>query len=248
MENPLNLVIGGLLFVLLCGTSAYGAPTSGFIDANGIKVPYLIDGTGEPVVLIHGLDSSAEATWQKPGTMEALAKNHQVIAIDLPGFGQSGNSDESTAYGDRWVDDVTALLNQLKIRRAHIVGYSIGGLVALKFVDEYPDRAISATLGGMGWLEADSGLERDWVRKQNPLAFGVSQLALTRGDLESIQVPVIILVGDYDKSNEFYVAPLQKLRPDWRVVAIKDANHLTCVSKPQFIDALVKWIDANRQK
>lgn len=76
----------GLLAVLVlswafaCPSSSIASPASQTFDAKGVKVHYLIEGTGEPVVLIHGLDSSARINWQMPGTIDALARDHQAIA------------------------------------------------------------------------------------------------------------------------------------------------------------------------
>ena len=125
-----------------------------------MKIHFLVEGTGEPVVLIHGLDSSARVNWQMPGTIDALARDQRVIAVDLPGYGESDKPADPAAYGEQWVDDVILLLDHLNIRKAHIVGYSMGGMVALKLIAEHPDRVISGTLGGAGWLREDSILQR----------------------------------------------------------------------------------------
>ena len=129
-------------------SSSIAAPESQFLDAKGVKIHCLVEGTGEPVVLIHGLDSSAKLNWQIPGTIDVLAKDHQVVALDLPGYGQSDKPFDARAYGMQWVEDVILLLDHLNIRKAHIVGYSMGGMVALKLIAKHPDRVLSGTLGG----------------------------------------------------------------------------------------------------
>ena len=58
--------------------------------SDGVKIHYLIEGKGEPVILIHGLYATATGNWQGPGIMPELAKNYQVIALDLRAHGQSG--------------------------------------------------------------------------------------------------------------------------------------------------------------
>ncbi len=161
-----------LLWVFAYPSSSIASPVSQRFDANGVKIHYLIEGTGEPVVLIHGLDSSARINWQMPGTIDAIARDHQVIALDLPGFGQSDKPVEAQAYGLQWVEDVILLLDHLKIRKAHIVGYSMGGMVALKLIAEHPDRVLSGTLGGMGWLP-DGGFLQRYGRTCAALAPGV---------------------------------------------------------------------------
>jgi pimeloyl-ACP methyl ester carboxylesterase len=229
-------------------STSIAAAESQFFDAKGVKIHFLIEGTGEPVVLIHGLDSSARINWQMPGTIDALARDHQVIAIDLPGYGESDKPDDPAAYGEQWVDDVILLLDHLNIRKAHIVGYSMGGMVALKLIAEHPERVISGTLGGAGWLRQDSILQKIWTHMRSLGARSISELALTADQLKAIRTPVEILVGDRDPMKKLYVEPLESVRSDWRVIEIEGAGHLNCIVKKQFIDELEKWLDMNRQK
>jgi hypothetical protein len=247
-QKPLLVTVLVFASVLVCRYVSSAALESDFFDARGVKIHYLIEGTGEPVVLIHGLDSSAAINWEMPGTIDALAKDHLVIALDLPGYGQSDKPVEASAYGRQWVEDVILLLDHLKIEKAHIVGYSMGGMVALKLIAEHPDRVLSGTLGGMGWLPEDSFLQKIWAHMRSVSARGVSELALTETELKSIRVPVEILVGDRDPMRQLYVVRLQKVRGDWSVVEIQNAGHLNCIFKKQFIDELEKWLDLNRRK
>lgn len=237
-----------LLWVFAYPSSSIASPVSQTFDANGVKLHYLIEGTGEPVVLIHGLDSSARINWQMPGTIDAIARDHQVIALDLPGFGQSDKPVEAQAYGLQWVEDVILLLDHLNIRKAHIVGYSMGGMVALKLIAEHPDRVLSGTLGGMGWLPDGGFLQKVWAHMRSASSRGVSELALTEQELKAIRIPVLILVGDRDPMRKLYVVPLQKVRNDWQVIEIQGAGHLNCIFKKQFIEEIEKWLVMNRQK
>jgi pimeloyl-ACP methyl ester carboxylesterase len=228
--------------------NSIAAAESQFFDAKGVKIHFLLDGTGEPVVLIHGLDSSARINWQMPGTIDALARDHQVTAIDLPGYGESDKPVDPAAYGEQWVDDVILLLDHLNIRKAHIVGYSMGGMVALKLIAEHPERVISGTLGGAGWLREDSILQKIWTHMRTPGARSITELALTADQLKAIRIPVEILVGDRDPMKKLYVEPLETVRSDWRVIEIEGAGHLNCIFKKQFIDEIEKWLDMNRLK
>jgi pimeloyl-ACP methyl ester carboxylesterase len=237
-----------LLWVFAYPSSSIASPVSQTFDANGVKLHYLIEGTGEPVVLIHGLDSSARINWQMPGTIDAIARDHQVIALDLPGFGQSDKPVEAQANGLQWVEDVILLLDHLNIRKAHIVGYSMGGMVALKLIAEHPDRVLSGTLGGVGWLPDGGFLQKVWAHMRSVSSRGVSELALTEQELQAIRIPVLILVGDRDPMRKLYVVPLQKVRNDWQVIEIQGAGHLNCIFKKQFIEEIEKWLVMNRQK
>jgi pimeloyl-ACP methyl ester carboxylesterase len=177
--------------VLLWQEGAVGAVDSLMFNAGGVGIHYLVAGAGEPVVLIHGLYSSARINWQLPGTFSALAADHRVVALDLPGFGRSDKPATADAYGMQWVEDVALLLDHLNLAKAHVVGYSMGGIVALKFIAEHPERVLSGTLGGMGWLAEGSALQRIWGRMRDPAARGVAGLALSQDQLLAIRVPVL---------------------------------------------------------
>jgi len=225
-------------------------PVSRSFDANGVKIHFLTEGKGEPVVLIHGLYSSAEINWRLTGVMQELARDHQVIALDMPGHGRSDRPENDDAYGLRIVDDVLELMDHLQIKKAHIVGYSLGGMVAMKLLAQHPERAISGTIGGMGWFRAGSPLQRFWERipqregSRTPTAFlrNVGKLALSPNELKRIDLPVKVLVGDRDPCRSLYVAPLRRVRPEWPVVEIKDAGHIDCIVKQQFRDEISDWI------
>ena len=82
------------------------AAVEAFLNVDGVKIHYSVEGTGEPVVLIHGLYSSIEMNWRWPGTLAAIAKDHQVIALDLPGHGASDKPEDASAYGAQMAEDV----------------------------------------------------------------------------------------------------------------------------------------------
>ena len=113
---------------------AAAPPASDFLNCHGVKIHYVVEGTGEPVLLIHGLYSSAAINWQLTGVMGELAKDHQVIAFDLPGHGRSDKPENDAAYGLAIIDDVIALLDHLVVKKVHVVGYSLGGMITVKLL------------------------------------------------------------------------------------------------------------------
>ena len=159
------------LFALGCEKGAAAAPTSASFDANGVKIAYTVRGHGEPVVLIHGWLSCGWINWDLPGITDLLAKDHQVITLDMPGHGLSDKPTKEEAYGPELVEDVVRLMDHLKIKKAHIVGYSMGGIIAAKLAAKYPDRVLSAVLGGMGWLRKAGRNRRSLQRRriQSPM-------------------------------------------------------------------------------
>jgi pimeloyl-ACP methyl ester carboxylesterase len=122
-----------------------------FFDSNGVKIHYTVQGQGEPVILIHGFGVNEQFQWVTPGIVKALAKDYRVIALDCRGHGRSDKPHDPKMYGTQMVEDVVRLLDHLKIKKAHVVGYSMGGFLTLKLITLYPDRFLSATTGGAGW-------------------------------------------------------------------------------------------------
>lgn len=226
-------------------------------DSNGVKIAYFTQGTeGEPVVLIHGWLASAGINWLLPGISTKLAEDFQVIAMDVRGHGRSDKPMDEAAYGPELVEDVVRLLDHRQIKKAHIVGYSMGGIITANFVSQHPDRALSGTLGGMGWMK-DGGLgQRGFAQigkdDPNAAAFAVcgrslAKLALTEEELKAIKVPMTVVVGDQDGLIQaLYVDPLAKARGDWPIVKIPGGNHLNCIFKPQFCDEIVAWVKKNK--
>jgi pimeloyl-ACP methyl ester carboxylesterase len=121
-----------------------------FFDSNGVQIHYVVEGRGEPVLLIHGFAISSAFQWGMPGIQSKLAKQYQVIAMDNRGHGRSAKPHDPAKYGQEMVEDAVRLLDHLQIKKAHVVGYSMGAFITLKLLTMHPDRLLSATLGGAG--------------------------------------------------------------------------------------------------
>jgi pimeloyl-ACP methyl ester carboxylesterase len=133
-------------------------------DANGIKTNYLEAGTGDPVVLIHGSGPgvTSYANWRL--VLPALAENFRVVAPDMVGFGFSERP-ANIEYGvQTWADQVVGLMDTLELSKAHLVGNSFGGAIALRIAAQHPDRVGKLVLmGSMGVpFPITEGLERVW--------------------------------------------------------------------------------------
>lgn len=245
-ENILCLVLV-CFWELGCQTSLAAAPAdSEFFDAKGVKIHYIVRGRGEPVILIHGLDSSLRMNWGLPGIIDSIASKYQVIALDLPGYGESDKPSDPGAYGQAWGDDIILLMDHLNCSKAHIIGYSMGGMIALKLIVQHPDRVLSSVLGGMGYMSPDSPNVKIWSRMRKPSASGAAQLTLTDAEVKSVKIPVEIICGSHDPVKKMYIEPLVNLRPDWPLVKIEGAGHITCIMKDQFKQELLKWLDHQR--
>jgi pimeloyl-ACP methyl ester carboxylesterase len=112
-----------------------GATPGKYADVNGIKLYYEIHGTGRPLVLLHGGLGAGSMYGEN---ISVLAKNHQVILVDLQGHGRTADIDRPMTL-EAMADDIGALLAHLKIPQADVMGYSLGGGVALQVGVRHPE-------------------------------------------------------------------------------------------------------------
>ena len=143
-----------------------------FAEVNGTRLFYEVTGAGEPVVLIPGLGTTHAAFG---GIVPALSKHYQVIGLDLRGVGQSAKPKQTYSM-ELWADDIAAVLDHLKLPRAHILGSSLGGCVALAFSDRHLGKTASLVLAAT-FSEIDRLLELNYrVRIALIEKIGMTQL------------------------------------------------------------------------
>ena len=152
-----------------------------YFDSDGVQIHYTIEGKGEPVLLIHGFAADIQLNWGNPGVIKALSDNFQVIALDNRGHGQSDKPHDPQAYGMNMVEDPIRLLDHLDIEKAHIVGYSMGGFITLGILAHYPERVLSAVVGGAGWVPPDQdflGLDTNTLAESLEQGKGIAPLII----------------------------------------------------------------------
>jgi 3-oxoadipate enol-lactonase len=111
---------------------------TGFADVNGTKLYYEMAGRGDPLVLIHG-NFGDRRHWDFQ--FMPLSEQVQVLRYDVRGYGKSALPDTGEVYRD--CDDLKALLDYLKIDKAHVCGVSMGSGIAIDFALAYPERCLS---------------------------------------------------------------------------------------------------------
>ena len=138
------------LLLVLCIMPGLANADDGTFDSNGVTIRYVTDGTGEPVVLIHGWigDSSMWGQDRAGKTKLEAVDGFQAIAFDCRGHGQSGKPHDAAKYGPEMAADVVRLLDHLKLKKAHLIGYSSGAFIAGHVAATHPERVISVVYGG----------------------------------------------------------------------------------------------------
>ena len=173
-----------LMALVMTGASAQKKPATGYAPVNGLKMYYEVHGSGQPVVLLHGAFMTITSNWD--GWIGELSKTRKVIAVEMQGHGRTADIPRDF-NSENLADDVAALLNYLAIPRADLIGYSMGGEVAMQCAIRHPDKVgkaviISSTFGsdGMvsGALESISKLTAD-AFKGSPIETEYKKLSPT---------------------------------------------------------------------
>ncbi|MEW6586295.1 MAG: alpha/beta fold hydrolase [Nitrospirota bacterium] len=182
---------------------------------SGLKIRYLMKGTGSPFVLLHGFSFLAE-TWVEMGLFDELAEKYTVYAFDMP-YGAKSRSDKFDAKNrDEYSDFLKEMLQTLNIGRPVLLGASISGEITLRYLSQRYD--------------AKAGILAGAVNVKNLVP-----------RLEMIKVPVLGLWGERDNiSPPDNAKTLADHVKDSEVHVIKGAGHACYLDKPEEFKSLVR--------
>jgi pimeloyl-ACP methyl ester carboxylesterase len=242
-----------------------------------VEIAYLDEGEGDPILLVHGFASSKNVNWVYPTWVSELKKNgRRVIALDNRGHGDSSKLyDSEQYYIGAMAGDVSALMDHLKIERADLMGYSLGGRMTAWLAQSQPQRLRSAILGGIGMgliegggpgenvaeaLEAPS-LEdvTDAVgrtfrafadqtrsdRRALAACLRGSRRLMTRDETASIKVPVLIAVGTSDEIAGS-AAALGNIIPGAKVLDIPNRDHMRAVGDKVYKTGVLDFLSQRK--
>jgi len=232
-------------------TATVGAVKSGYVLVNGLNMYYEIQGTGRPLVLIHGGVSTIDTNFGK--VRPPLAKNWKTVAVELQGHGHTADIDRPLTF-EQMAEDIAALLRQLQIENADFVGYSIGGGVALRIAMRYPDLVrklivIGTTYNNDGLVPGLVGAFKTMKPEDIPVEFReayartapdpkqwptlvakVMRLLLEfKGwrpeDIQSIKAPVLVMIGDADVVRPEHAVQMFRLLPYAQLAVLPGTDH-----------------------
>ena len=205
------MLVSVLAFSQATGASQGGGPVkSGYAPVNGLKMYYEIHGSGEPLILLHG---GVGSTGMFSEIMPTLASSRQVIAVDLQAHGRTADIDRPLSC-EAMADDIAALMKTLNIPKADVMGYSLGGGVALRVAIQHPEMVrklvlVSTPCKRNGWYPeiqaAMSNFDPAKVEqmKQSPMYQAYAKIAPRPQDWGVLfQKLGEMLSKDYDWSRE----------------------------------------------
>ena len=242
-------------FVLTLLASFAAAPAFAgeeFLDSGGVKIRYLDEGKGETVLLIHGYTANGNLNWRAPGIEQALAEHYRVLMPDVRGHGGSDAPSEGQ-HGIHVVEDMVRLLDHAGAQQAHVVGYSMGGMIAIKLATVHPEHVRSLLVGGMGWLQEGSDSVKKFAtdtasspRLQASLR-GFTEFGTTEAAMKGLTMPVKVIIGTNDDLTR-RVDLWKGIVPALDVTYVTGATHQGCVFTPELKQGILDFVSAHSGK
>lgn len=166
------------------------------IRANGILINYEVTGSGKNFTLIHGAGDNSQAWYNQ---VPVFSQHYSVLTYDVRGFGQTELPPEPRLSREVWVEDLYALLKGLNISETILLGYSMGGSIALQFTLQHPEmvRALVLSNSGVGAVRTEPAMREMEERRQARME------ALERAGTPGVVEDMLNLVfsADFRKNN-----------------------------------------------
>lgn len=249
--------------------------------SDGVRIAYLDRSPAagapqreRPVLLIHGFASHTDMNWVATSWVTHLAAaGYRVISIDNRGHGLSEKVYDGAAYSARLMaEDARRLLDHLEIRRAHVIGYSMGARIAAFLAIQHPELVDHVVFGGLGHAmvermagteEIATGLLAPTLREvEDPVArtFRVfaeqtksdrkalaaairgARDAVPREALAGLHCPVLVACGSEDRISGS-AEELARLIPGARAFVIEGREHMKAVGDRTFKAAVLKFLE-----
>jgi pimeloyl-ACP methyl ester carboxylesterase len=237
---------------------------SGYVAVNGLQLYYEIEGTGDPLVYLGAGFAVAGVT-----RLTALMDRHQVIGMDMQGRGRTADIDRPLSF-EQQAEDVIGLLDHLGFDTVDLLGECTGGTIAMLIAIRYPERVrrvatYGSALGRFGeaykqevltgtmQLTPDSPVfdfQRSRYQEVAPdpahwpviwAKFGATPWnGLSREDLASVKVPVLIALGDQDWVRSDQAVGYFESIPGAELAIIPDAGHFLLDAEPEKLLPIVE--------
>ena len=215
-------------------------------------------GSGEPLILLHG---NGEDHTIFDNVAKHFAKQYHVIAIDTRGHGKSPLGDEPFSLY-QFAEDLNEFMNEQKIEKANILGFSDGGNIALIFASEYPEKVIKLVANGANTKPSGikplvhlamlfrymlysvaAAFSGKFELKKALYYIMLHEPHITKEELEQITAPTLVLVGTEDLIRESESKYIKKSIPNSEIVFVLGNHFIVKNNTKDYIFAVEKFLD-----
>jgi pimeloyl-ACP methyl ester carboxylesterase len=225
-----------------------------YAPVNGLDIHYSEQGSGDPLVLLHGGLLTIDLTFGP--VLAELAKDHRLIGIELQGHGHTADVDREFTLADL-AADVVGVLDHLGIERADVFGFSLGGLVTMELLTGHPQRVRRAVVASAHYREGGYRPEIHDPAQNSPLLptpadfaamiaahaevsptpdrFGETARKTQQSlnplpgwsdeQLRAITAPTLVVIGDRDFVRPQHAVDMHELIPGSQLAVLPDHMH-----------------------
>jgi pimeloyl-ACP methyl ester carboxylesterase len=240
-----------------------------YAPVNGLKLYYEMNGSGQALVMLHGGVGASEMFGPN---LAALAAGRRVIAVHLQAHGRTADIDRPLSY-ELMADDISAMLKYLKLSQADILGYSLGGGVALQTAIRHPEVVrklvvISAPAKREGWypevLKSFDQLypEVKWAKLFTKIGELQRQDYDWSREVAALRMPMLMAFADADAIRTAYIAELFRMlgggqrdagmdgsaRPAAQLAILPGQTHYNIALSPSLAAVITRFLDAPMPK
>ena len=258
-KTILILILLGISIPAFCqNKNDYGNnPTAAkYYHVRGINIYTEQYGSGKPLLLFHGNGGSINSM---ASIIPFFSKHYKVIAVDSRAHGKSTDTADSLSF-EMMADDEAALLDQMHIDSAYVIGWSDGGIIALVLAMRHPDKVIKlAATGANLWPDSTALVPSVWMDEKNyydSTHLKILTSAKEKNDwkvflldwlqpnislsaLKQIVCPALIICGDHDLINLEHTVKIYQNIPNANLWILPDSGHGTLVEHTDDFDKKV---------
>ncbi|UMY64575.1 MULTISPECIES: alpha/beta fold hydrolase [unclassified Flavobacterium] len=229
-----------------------GSANGKFVEANGAQLYYEVYGEGEPLLMLHG---NGQAMSSFVNQLEPFAKKFKVILVDCRARGNSSYPPGVPLNFDLLADDIAAFMDKIQVPKAHILGWSDGGIIGIVMALRHPEKvdrlvAMGANIFPEGVFGLDLMKEQVAIwEKENTdhhldLAIDLLKLdmlypQLTFEQLGAITSKTLIMAGDHDEIQPEHTLKMYQAIPDAELAILPDSSHFVPQQNPELFNATV---------
>lgn len=219
-----------------------------YVTCGDAHIAYYDVGHGQTLILLHG-NSEDSSYWA--AQIPELTRFCRVVAIDSRGHGKSDSGEQGLSF-ELMANDLKTVLDALRIKKAHILGFSDGGNLAIKFALTYPDYVDRLILNGAnvemfrgvkpstqlplypvyGLLRVFSRFGAKAAHRRDVLGLMIHPYGVSMDDLSRITMPTLIIVGEHDMIREKQTKEMAARMPHCRVEIFRDGDHFVAAKQP----------------
>jgi pimeloyl-ACP methyl ester carboxylesterase len=203
-----------LILTLCLKAQAADWDSVGTVKTSGGELHYRVSGTGKPLLLLHGYSGYSEQ-WRI--FLDEFVADYKIIAVDLPGHGQSSKMGSNFIVADA-ARDIWQLMDHLEVKEVYGVGYSVGGMTLLRMALLEPSRVHSMVLAASAFTvlgdrsdekfeQLPAGYRQDLLRNHNEDMGKIHSILgakfvvdINVSDLKTLKTPTLLVSGDRDES------------------------------------------------